>query len=142
MRTIDEVQRRFKEFIKSDDDYFSFEAGALAEFLPEVNPKAASLAETIVLSTMREYMGFAWNKAIDHRGISTSGSVAKMAAWLWILDDEELRAFALDDANYRNYGVPVLRRISEKYSFEIPEEAKSWKDGEPCRQDCDEGCGR
>lgn len=140
MQTLGAVQSRFDEMVSSKSDPLGFKLEALAEFLPAVSPEAKRLTEPDVLAVMKDYMAFAWGKALDHRGISTSRSVIKMSVWLWILGDVELLAFAENSTNYRNYGVPILRKISQKYNFEIPEEAKSWKDGEPCQPNCEDGC--
>jgi hypothetical protein len=95
-----------------------------------------------VLEEMKAYMGFAWEKTINHRGISSIRSITKMRAWLWLLGDNELFDWAGDEANYTNYGAPILMRISKQYKFEIPDEAAVFNmaSGRKCRSDCQEGC--
>ena len=101
------------------------------------------LSEERVLETMRDYMELAWDKARGHRGISADRSVQKMAAWLWILGDDEMVAFAEADDNYAQYGVPILKRISEKYGFPVPsgEDVERMSKGLPCVEGCQGGCG-
>jgi len=75
-----------------------------------------------VKKQIAEYMDFAVEKAVDHRGISAGRSVSHYRAWLWLIGDDELVAFCNDD-NYPNYGAPILKRIAEKYGINIPENA-------------------
>lgn len=75
------------------------------------------LTEETIIEEMRSYMGFALGKARNERGISASRSVWKYVQWLWVLEDEELLAFAEDDDNYPMYGMPVLQKICDKYGF-------------------------
>jgi hypothetical protein len=81
------------------------------------------LTREALIETMRDYMDFAWEKAIDERGISASRSVEKFATWLYMLGDDQLVLFAEDDDNFPMYGKPVLRRICESYGFAIPDGA-------------------
>ena len=80
----------------------------------EPNP----LTEEAVIEEMRGYMNFAFGKAHGQRGISASRSVWKYVQWLWLIEDEDLLAFAENESNYAMYGLPVLRKISDKYGFE------------------------
>jgi hypothetical protein len=95
-----------------------------------------------VISEMKSYMGFAWEKVTNHRGISTIRSVTKMMAWLWLLGDTEMYHFAGEEGNYQNYGAPILKKISEKYDFEIPKtkDVENMSQGRKCFPGCEEGC--
>ena len=158
MRTTDEIAAWYAA--KSEDDLLGFTAEAVMEYLSfeQLKPflkkdssleewEPTPLTEESLLERMREYMGIAWEKALGHRGISAGRSVEKMRAWLWILGDDELVAFADDDENYAQYGVPILKRICERYGFSVP--AGEWSvqctermaQGLPCTPACDEGCG-
>lgn len=155
MRTVEEIASYYEA--RRQDDFLGFEAEVLLPFLPydlakpwlkpDSSPekwgKQKSLTEEGVLETMRDYMAFAWGKALNHRGISASRSVTKMASWLWLLGDDEIVAFCHDEANYENYGAPVLKAICDKYRFPIPDDecALQMAQGLPCYPGCDMGCG-
>lgn len=68
-----------------------------------------------VIEEIKDYLPFAYEKAEGARGISSNRSIAHFQAWLWLIEDEELFEFALDDDNYPMYGFPILQRIAEKY---------------------------
>lgn len=131
MRTQQEIVDRI-EAVKNED-FFGAETGDLLNALdfehakpylkPGVTPEqwvdAASQTAEKVIEDMRNYMGFAWGKALDQRGLSASRSISHFRAWLWLLEDEELLAFINGD-NYAQYGKPILRAICEKYGFDVP----------------------
>jgi hypothetical protein len=96
-----------------------------------------------VIEQMRDYMTFALEKATDHRGLSAMRSVSHFLAWLFLLGDDALVAFAEDGGNYKNYGMPVLKAICDKYQFAFPvdEGALNMASGKPCHAGCEEGCG-
>lgn len=93
-----------------------------------------------VLTEMKEYMEFAWDKALNHRGLSANRSIDKMRAWCWLLGDEE----KIDWEKYAQYGAPILKQICELYGFPMPDtsDAANMAAGSPCCQDCDMGCGK
>jgi hypothetical protein len=93
MRTIDEIIEYYRQ--ESKNDPLGFEGQALLPFLSaeqarEFLQEGADLSEwqqsplmfESIVKQMREYMDFAWDKVLDHRGISASRSVSKMQAWL------------------------------------------------------------
>lgn len=98
-----------------------------------------------VLDQMRKYMAeYGWPKCIDHRGISAGRTVQKMAAWMWLLGDDEGVAFAENEDNYPNYGAPVLKFICERYGFDIPNDPAALRmaSGATCGADYRCGCGQ
>lgn len=68
-----------------------------------------------VIAEIIRYMPFAIGKAENERGISSSRSIGHYCNWLWLIEDHELLAFAQDDSNYPMYGMPILKKIQEKY---------------------------
>jgi len=96
-----------------------------------------------VLTGMREYIGFAWQKVYKHKGITAITAVAKLRAWVWLLGDDELYRWTGLEESCRNFGAPAFKRVSERYVFEIPDlkEVQNMASGRKCRPDCDEGCG-
>jgi hypothetical protein len=156
MKTQSEIVEHYRSIRKSD--FLGFQAevllshlsfGSAKEFLKEDADQekwgvALPLTEEAIKEEMRDYMKFSWQKVLDHRGISASRSVDKMEAWLWLLGDDEMVAFAKDaNANYSQYGAPILKAISEKYGFGIPDDPRAARmaQGLPCVDGCDEGCG-
>ncbi len=152
MRTIDEIMGRIKRL--EMDDFFGFERGVLAEYLPNDRLADAGftardegrapreLTEANVIADIREYLPFAFDKAINHRGLSAGRSVNKMSAWVWLLGNEELTNFIQNNANYRNYGVPILKRVAAAFGIELPDAIAAWEDGMACEPGCDNGCGQ
>ena len=149
MRTAEEIIARIKE----PTDMFGFGAEALAQFITfdEAGLVAAKdmTAESWgpvtprerekVVEVMGAYMAFAWEKALNHRGISASRSVEKMRSWCWLLGEED----GIPWGSYSNYGAPILKAICERYGFVIPTgpDAENMAAGRPCMPDCWEGCG-
>jgi hypothetical protein len=113
--------------------------GATCEDWGGVKP----LTREQVLSDMKDYMTFAWMKVKDHRGNSASRSGSKMRAWLWLLEDEELREYADNHDHWPQYGAPILAAICDKYGFAIPDssELRNMIEGRPCGVDYPCGCG-
>lgn len=152
MRTEQEIIEYCKEVA---DEIFGFKLDVLLPYLSAENVKpflrddadlslwtTKPLVRDSILSEMREYMEFAWDKVDNHRGLSAGRSVDKMQAWLWLLGDNETLAFAEDENNYPNYGAPILKCICEVYSFSIPnsEDVLRMAQGKPCRDGCRNGC--
>ena len=78
--------------------------------------------------------------AVGHDAIRASYGIDKLRALLWALD-HQLGAWAADDANYPNYGVPIFRKIAQTFNLQLPAEFATWKDREKCAPDCARGCG-
>ncbi len=155
MKTQEEILVRLKEI--KDDDSLGFKFGVLTQFLTPTQlaplvediPRTklyqpAILEEKSILATMENYMDFAWEKALCHRGISAIRSVEKFQAWLWVLGNaRDLLKFAEDETNYPQYGAPILKRICNAYGFPIPDNSQVARMavGLPCtRPSCQEGC--
>jgi len=91
-------------------------------------------------AALKEYLGFAWGKALDHRGLSAGRSIDKLGAWAWLLGDEEAVAVLADESRYTPYGVPMLAHLSTRYGVPIPagEVASRMSRGLACHADCEE----
>lgn len=165
MRTQEEIIGRIKE--KLPADFFGFQTQDLLLALMKENilehGKALGLDiddpkefddfepqfrdDESVRGRIRSYMSFAFDKAVNHRGISAERSIAHYRSWLWLIGDEELLAFAEDDNNYMNYGAPILKKIAERYMIELPKSNvfECMARGEECpecREGHSSGCGR
>lgn len=158
MRTPEQIVHRMQHQQDLDEDLLGFKAEVLVSFLtfdqakpllkPDTNPEnwteVSPLTEDEVLRQMRNYMIFAWQKAIDHRGISASRSVEKIGEWLWLLEEESV----IVGVPYPQYGVPLLLKVCEAFEFQIPTVAGGpdviarMGRGEPCERACQNGCGR
>lgn len=155
MRTPDDIVVFYREVLEDGRDFLGFIGDVVLNYLPreklllfaetvkiperyEENP----LTEEYIFQEMKKYMEFAWTKVQDHRGISATRSVQKMIAWLWLLGDEGLCAFAQQDDHYPMYGAPVLLEICQKYDIPVPSDERVFRmaKGLPCHDECHEGC--
>jgi len=156
LRTIEEIKQRINKI--SELDLFGISADLIVylpyehakEFIkPEVTEEQynkefkKSYTKENIIKEIRDYMSFALGKAENHRGISAGRSIEHFCAWLWLLKDHELLAFAEDDYNYENYGCPILKKICEKYDIQYPDDEGmlNMAKGEKCYKECS-GCGR
>ena len=157
MKTHQQIVERTEAVIKNKSSMLNFDIEIYASYLSFEQAecirnesvtkdewgKVLPLTEESVTADMKDYMDFAWGKAEHHRGLSSMRSIEKMKAWLWLLEDYEMVLFAEEDHNYAMYGAPIVKAISEKYGFEIPESATLEKmvQGEVCDEDCCECSG-
>lgn len=160
MRAQEEIVARINA--AKEEDIFGFESSDLVDALdfehakPFLKEEATaegwekrkeeidSTTDEGVRKQISEYLTFAFDKALGHRGISASRSVSHFRAWCWLLGDDELVSF-IDDDNYAQYGMPVLVAVAKKYAPEkIPDDPAVMRmaEGLPCTEHCDEGCGR
>src|SRR5947209_6381042 len=123
MRTPEEIVA----YIKADESkIFGFAQDACLPFLPfevakqflkdgvttqEWAEMAKPLTQEAVLAGVKEYMGFALEKCLDHRGLSANRSVQKMEAWMWLIGNDEIVTFINTAGNYKNYGEPILKKV-------------------------------
>lgn len=68
-----------------------------------------------IISEIRDYMPFAWEKANDCRGLSAGRSIDHFKAYLWLLGED---AVVEQIGSYSEYGKPQLRAICEKYGID------------------------
>lgn len=133
MRTPEEIVEWYRERRDGQEDFFGVIGQDVLIYVPfetvreflkpettEAGWEAEPLTDEGVIGRMRDYMEFAWDKALGERGISSSRSIDHFRAWLFLLGDDELLAFAGDEGNYPQYGKPILVRICEKYGFPMP----------------------
>lgn len=150
LRTPGEILARLKD----QEDIFGFRCEVLVTSLPFEEAREflkedttaenwdTELTRDAVLKEMLEYLDFAWDKALSHRGLSAGRSIQKLTEWLWILGDEEAVSFVSDDTNYLNYGAPALLYISNRYGVACPgtSAAVNMAAGLPCEPGCEMGC--
>ncbi len=120
MRTQKEIVEKIKE-VESDDwmgttrndliDFLDFDHAK--EFLEDgVTPEQFGVAKENtpenIKSIMKDYLGFAFGKAEDGRGLSAGRSMDHYYAWIWLLGEEERFG---DVRIYDSYGLPHLNAL-------------------------------
>lgn len=154
MRTQAEIVERMKAIEK--DDFCGFAQGVLLTALDyehakpflkedvtaEVWEKTEGLLKTeeAVRKEALDYLGFAWGKAEDHRGISANRSVDKMTAFCFLLG---LDVGLIEAAPYPQYGCPKLKVVAELLGQPLPtsQALQRMMGGDECYSGCEEGCG-
>lgn len=156
-RTQDEILARFH----AADDFFGFAVEALsdsmtADTIRRINPDAelpadwAPRAPDALEAEAREYLAFAAEKALSHRGISAERSVIKLREFAWLLG-KDFVVHAMDVADYAQYGAPKLRAFADGMGWGFlgladndveRSELDRMSQGLPCVDDCKNGCGQ
>ena len=99
---------RLIQFVKAEDLEklgISLKEGAVWETL--------DLTHENVLAQLEKDLDFAFEKALDKRGISASEMYAVIKMWLFVLEDE-LKDFEY----YAQYGLPLFKQVAVKFGFE------------------------
>jgi hypothetical protein len=97
------------------EDYgaFGFE---LADGVDPETITPIELTKEIVLQRLERDLDFAFQKALNQRGISANLMYEVVKMWLWVLDDLELQ----DWDGYWDYGLPFFQVVAKKYGFHDP----------------------
>jgi hypothetical protein len=76
-------------------------------------------SDEVVLERMQTYVDFAYEKINDERGISAHRSIGHYIAWLYLVGNDELRAWVEKevDTNYHSYGRHIMDRIVTAYGW-------------------------
>lgn len=150
MRTQDEILARIAAV--KPQDTFGFRQEVLISTLDFDHAKPWLKADagpadwtprTDIAEDAATYMSFAWGKVEDHRGLSAGRSVDKMTEFLWLMGRDDAST-AMLAAPYAQYGAPRLAAACTVMGWPIPTgpEITNMIAGQPCRPDCEEGCGR
>ena len=163
MRTQTDILMRFRALEEASDDFFGFRREVLTEGMSYETIKGLQiegdgfLSENVtqekwnevyldtddkILKALSHYLDFAWGKAEDHRGLSASRSVDKLAEYAWLLGRDDV-VEAMGDASYTNYGCPKLAVLAKALDLPIPESDRiqNMIVGKSCGADYDCGCG-
>lgn len=162
MRSVEEILERIR--YESDRDILGLSIGDLISVLTfeeaesirnedatkEDWGKVSSKDCEDVKRQLIDYMSFALEKCVNHRGISASRSIGHMRNYVWLMEDDEALVFVEDDSNYQNYGAPMLKYLSDRYGFDyksVLDETEikmflNMSKGLPCGLGNDCGCGR
>jgi len=81
----------------------------------EKPPKAKPLTKQTILKQLKGDLEFAFEKALDQRGISSSFMYEVIKMWMWILEDP-----LQDWEEYTMYGLPLYKATALKYGFNNP----------------------
>ncbi len=110
-----------RDFSRLVDQYIPYEHWDTFGFgLKDENaepPMAQELTRESVLESLERDLGFAFEKSIDKRGISSGLMVSVIEMWMEILEDDELQS---SDDMYWYYGLPYLKAVALKYNLENP----------------------
>ena len=113
-----------------------------------LNPQVTE-ADWCPLTALREEcnndLSFAWEKALDHRGLSADVMACVMEDWVWLLcRDEEYQQIV--NAPYQNYGAPKLALAGRLLDMAVELDAfggaaaSRMAKGEQCCPACASGC--
>ena len=78
-------------------------------------PRAKSITKQNILNQLKSDLEFAFEKALNQRGISSSCMYEVIKMWMWVLDDP-LQNFD----EYTMYGLPLYKTTALKYGFNNP----------------------
>ena len=133
-RTQIEIMNRINEV--AEHDFFGAQTGDLISFLDFDHAQGfikegttrerwdeITKAITSPANCIADYMGFAWDKANNRRGLSSGRSIDHMRTWLW-LDGKDDLAEQIEDYEY--YGKPQLVAVCNEYGIDW----KQYDDGE------------
>ena len=84
-------------------------------------PKIKEWAKPVILQQLKNDLDFAFEKAIHHRGISSSLLYEVILMWMWVLEDE-LATFNV----YEPYGIPLYKKVARKYN--LPDRSEEYFD--------------
>lgn len=152
MRTQTEIRGRY-DHLNDDhnrEDMFGFRREALLDAMEfdtvrDLLKQQITWHEPDVNRTARVYLVYAVDKALDHKGLSSSRSIEKLDEWLWVLGDDDLRN-RFHEAGYAQYGAPQLHVLLTAWNIHPdPIDEPEWSrmiQGLPCVDDCLEGCTR
>lgn len=102
-------------FPKSDWPRFGCEP--VAGVTDETHPVRPWTRDAI-MEQLESDLEFAFEKALNKRGISASCMYAVVKTWCWILNDG-LHEWD-DETGYAQYGLPLLAAAARKYGFPCP----------------------
>ena len=97
-------------FPVSDWEAFGFELKEGA-----TPPEPLELTQENLLKRLEHDLAFAFEKALDKRGISSSLMHEVIKMWMWVLDDP-----LHDRDDYAMYGLPLYKAVASKYNFPNP----------------------
>jgi len=123
VRTQKEILNKIEQLSNSSQDFFGFMRSDLVGYLtfknarPFLNPEVTAKQwdqkpQTYedIRKEMIDYMGFAWEKANNCRGISAARSMNHYTIWIWLLGDSAVAEMG-DLGDYQYYGKDNLVKL-------------------------------
>jgi len=77
--------------------------------------KAKAFTKQNILNHLKRDLEFAFEKALNQRGISSSFMHEVIKMWMWILEDSLQHS-----EEYTMYGLPLYKAVALKYGFNNP----------------------
>lgn len=111
---------KFRDIFETRADLISYLPYELAQEFTDLDEAGFNKVKTLynrenIIKELVDYLSFAFEKAENQRGLSANRSIAHFENWLFVLEDQELYDFTSNHENYREYGLPILMKIKEKY---------------------------
>jgi len=94
----------------SVEDWETFGFNLLDDVEP---PQPKELTKENILNDLKGDLEFAFEKALNCRGISSLFMFEVVKMWLWVLNDD-----LSDFDEYAMYGLPLYKAVALKYGFE------------------------
>lgn len=125
MKTLEQIKKEYKS-----DTLDGRDLSRLVVFIPEEDlsslgvelkdeykgkHKAKKITKKAILKMLERDLEFAFEKALNQRGISSSMMYSVISMWNWILEE------GLEDfEEYAQYGLPLYKATAIKYGFNNP----------------------
>lgn len=84
-----------------------------AEWVPE------EYTRENVVKRLESDLAFAFEKALNKRGLSAGMMFSVIKMWMWVLDEHEDLVNWSDD-NYAMYGLPLFKAVALRYNLDNP----------------------
>lgn len=81
--------------------------------------KIRKWSEKNIVAQLKEDLKFAFEKALNKRGISSAFMFDVIKMWMWVLDDP-LQHYGEKNYAYIMYGLPLYKAVALKYGFPNP----------------------
>lgn len=81
----------------------------------EKPPEAKPITKQSILNELKSDLEFAFEKALNQRGISSSSMYEVIKMWMWVLEDP-LQHWD----EYAQYGLPLYKAVALKYKLKNP----------------------
>lgn len=88
--------------------------------------QAKAFTKENVLAQLKRDVEFGWEKACDHRGISSELMFNVVLAWCRVLEDGLETWDENKEENYVPYGVPLFKAVAEKYGWTLEGEYEDY----------------
>lgn len=127
MKTIEEILKYESQALDGRD------IGRLGSFMTHDQLKVVGLAlakpdlewvpeeytRENVIKHLKDDLAFAFEKALNKRGLSAGMMFSVIKMWMWVLDEHEDLVNWSDD-NYAMYGLPLFKAVALRYDLENP----------------------